>query len=213
MIAAQETVNKTAYTINTPFELVYWYWGLQTAQKWRERMGLPRNAKWDDVISKLPGIPQADSLYLVAETAPDSYTNQPYISDHPAVLGAYGVLPSSPLVDPEIMSLTYNKIMKVWNWPSTWGWDYPMIAMAAVRLNEPEKALDALMLDVQKNTYLKNGHNYQNNRLRIYLPGNGGLLAAVALMCAGYDGCDIENPGIPKNGKWKVHWEGITKLP
>jgi hypothetical protein len=49
--------------------------------------------------------------------------------------------------------------------------------------------------------------------LRLYLPGNGGLLAAVALMCAGYDGCEQANPGFPKNGKWTVRWEGLQKMP
>jgi len=34
----------------------------------------------------------------------------------------------------------------------------------------------------KKNTYLVNRHNYQDKRLRLYLPGNGGLLAAVAMM-------------------------------
>jgi hypothetical protein len=75
------------------------------------------------------------------------------------------------------------------------------------------KAIDALMMNVQTNTYLVNGHNYQDDRLRLYLPGNGGLLSAVALMCAGYDGCKEKNPGIPKNGKWKVKWEGLKRLP
>jgi len=39
------------------------------------------------------------------------------------------------------------------------------------------------------------------------------LLAAVAMMCAGYDGCKTINPGFPKNGKWKVRWEGLKKMP
>jgi hypothetical protein len=43
------------------------------------------------------------------------------------------------------------------------------------------------------------------------LPGNGGLLAAVALMCASYDGAKETNPGIPKN--WKAKWEGLQKMP
>src|SRR5690606_40236448 len=66
--------------------------------------------------------------------------------------------------------------------------DYPMMAMNAARLNMPEKAVNALFMDLQKNTYLPNGHNYQDDRLRIYLPGNGGLLTAVAMMAAGWDG-------------------------
>ena len=30
-------------------------------------------------------------------------------------------------------------------------------------------------MNKRTNTYLPNGHNYQDPRLRIYLPGNGGL--------------------------------------
>jgi hypothetical protein len=26
--------------INPTFELAYWYWGLETAQKWRQRLGM-----------------------------------------------------------------------------------------------------------------------------------------------------------------------------
>src|SRR5215203_1333439 len=98
----------------------------------------------------------------------------------------------------------WDEVLQNWSWKETWGWDFPMTAMAATRLGMPDKAIDALLKAVQTNTYLKNGHNYQDDRLRIYLPGNGGLLSAVALMCAGYDNCKTTNPGIPKNGQWKV---------
>jgi hypothetical protein len=212
LIAAQETINKRE-TLNPPYELAYWYWALNVAQQWRVRLGLPHNPKWDDILKKLSKLPQQNGLYLAAETALDSYTNSAYMSDHPAVLGAYGIFPASPLVDPEVMDATFDQIMKIWHWETTWGWDFPMMAMSATRMGEPEKAIDALMLDVPKNTYLKNGHNYQDKRLRIYLPGNGGILMAVAMMCAGYDGCTIKNPGIPKNGKWVVKWEGLERLP
>ena len=43
--------------------------------------------------------------------------------------------------------------------------------------------------------------------------GNGGLLTAVAMMCAGYDGCRQKNPGFPKDGRWRVRWEGLFPLP
>jgi protein-glucosylgalactosylhydroxylysine glucosidase len=88
-----------------------------------------------------------------------------------------------------------------------------MTAMTATRLGLPDKAIDALLMPIGANTYLNNGHNYQDKRLTIYLPGNGGLLAAVALMCAGYDGCKKSEPGFPKNGKWRVKWEGFKKMP
>jgi hypothetical protein len=76
----------------------------------------------------------------------------------------------------------------------------------------PDKAIDALFMPVQTNTYLVNGHNYQDDRLTIYLPGNGGLLSAVAMMCAGYDNNKGQAPGFPKDGSWKVKWEGLKKM-
>jgi hypothetical protein len=111
------------------------------------------------------------------------------------------------------MKNTFDNIMNRWEWETTWGWDYPLLAMTAARLHKPEQAISALLMDVQKNTYLVNGHNYQDTRLRLYLPGNGGLLAAVAMMAAGWEGNTVANPGFPKNGKWKIKWEGFREMP
>ena len=114
----------------------------------------------------------------------------------------------------EKMKATLDWVMKNWNWATTWGWDYGMIAMAAARLGDTKTALDALLIDTQKNTYLKNGHNFQtSDRLRIYLPGNGALLTAIAMMCAGWDGCQEPlNPGFPNDGTWNVRWEGLQRM-
>jgi hypothetical protein len=209
LIPAQESLEKEK-TFNPPFELAYWHWGLTVAQKWRERMGMPVNKEWQKVIDGLPGFAQKDGLYLAAESAPDSYENEHYYSDHPMVLGAFGMMPGTVEMDTAIMSATFDHIEKIWNWPRTWGWDYPMAAMSATRLGKPEKAIDLLLKDVPKNTYLKNGHNWQDGRLRIYLPGNGGLLTAVAMMCAGFDGNTTPNPGFPK--EWKVKWENLQPV-
>jgi lysophospholipase L1-like esterase len=212
IIPAQETFNPEV-TYNSPYELAYWHWGLSIAQQWRVRLGMSRNRQWDDIIEKIAVLAQREGLYLSAESAPNSYTYLPYYSDHPAVLGALGVFPESRVVDKKIMNSTFDYIWDHWNWKKTWGWDFPMVAMTAVRLDRPDKAIDALFMKIQTNTYLQNGHNYQDARLRLYLPGNGGVLATVALMCAGYDGCETENPGIPKDGTWKVKWEGLSKMP
>jgi hypothetical protein len=200
-------------TINPPFELVYWHWGLTTAQQWRERLGLERNSKWDEVLKGLSPLAQKDGLYLAAENAPDSYTNPPYTTDHPMVLGTFGMLPASPLVDTIIMKQTFDYVWENWTWSKTWGWDFPMVAMSATRLGLPKKALDALFINETANTWLPNGHNYQNEKLCLYLPGNGGLLTAIAMMCAGYDGSNTDNPGFPEDGTWIIRWEGIKKLP
>ena len=212
IIPAQESFNPEV-TYNSPYELAYWHWGLKTAQEWRIRLGMGRNRLWDQIIEKIAVLAQKDGIYLSAESAPDSYTNLPFYSDHPAVFGALGVMPQSRVVNKKIMNSTFDYIWDHWNWGKTWGWDFPMVSMTATRLGRPDKAIDALFMPIQTNTYLKNGHNYQNSRLRLYLPGNGGLLSAVAIMCAGYDGCETDDPGIPKDGKWKVRWEGLSRMP
>ena len=212
VIPAQE-VFKAAETYNPTYEVAYWDWALRIAQKWRERAGLQRDKKWDEVIDKLAPLPVQDRVYLATESATDSYTNPRWETDHPSVLGALGMVPESPKLDKAIMKNTLDTVWNTWSWKDTWGWDFPMTAMNAARLGLPEKALDALFMKIQTNTYLKNGHNYQDGRLRIYLPGNGGLLTAVAMMAGGWDGSEGDFPGFPKDGSWKIKAEGFKKMP
>ena len=192
----------------------YWHFAMQVAQTWRERTGMERVPEWDVLIEKLSPLAYNDEqLYLAAETAVDTYKDIRFTSDHMAVLGAVGILPMNQLIHAGYMKNTLHWIWDNWNWDKTWGWDYPMTAMNAARMGEPEKAVSALLMDKRTNTYLVNGHNYQDGRLRIYLPGNGGLLTTVAMMCAGWDGSEGNNPGFPKDGKWNVRWEGLQPLP
>jgi hypothetical protein len=209
---AQEIFPKTN-TLNPTFELTYWRWGLDTAQRWRERLGLPRDVHWDAVLKGLAKLPLEEGKYLFAETATGTYTQKKWMDDHPSVLAALGVLPG-PGVDRDTMRATLHWISDNWNWPDTWGWDYGMVAMTAARLGEPERAVDALLLDTPKNFYRVNGHNHQRPGLTIYLPGNGSLLYATALMCAGWDGAPRKNaPGFPDNGQWIVRWENLRPAP
>ena len=212
LIPAQERYSPED-TFNPTYELQYWRWALTTAQQWRTRLDKQPDKKYALILQKLAALPQKDGVYLATESSPDSYTNDKLMTDHPSVLAAYGMLPYNNKLDTVVMKKTFNLIWKAWNWKNTWGWDFPMTAMTATRLGMPQKAIDALFMPVQTNTYLPNGHNYQDSRLRLYLPGNGGLLTAVAMMCAGWDGCSTINPGFPKNGKWKVRWEGLKKMP
>ena len=236
--AMQESMSKD-FSYNHPFELAYWQYGLSVAQLWRERQGMSRVELWDDIISNLSPLPMNnDSIYIAG--LPKGKTDNlksfdpfdavasganPVIStetfeekcrnDHPAVLGPFGMLPTSSVSSNLVAAnKTLDWVMQNWNWATTWGWDYGMIAMAAARLGQPETALKALLIDTQKNTYLKNGHNFQtSDRLRIYLPGNGALLTAIAMMCAGWDGCQIPyNPGLPNDGTWNVRWEGLQRM-
>jgi hypothetical protein len=209
---AQEVFPKE-HTINCTYELVYWRFGLEAAQKWRERLGQPREASWDEVLAHLAKPAVLEGKYLFAESAPESYADCRWARDHPAVTAALGVLPG-PGIDPETMRASLHWIFDHWDWPSTWGWDYPMVAMTAARLGEPERAINALLLDTPKNSYRMNGHNHQRPGLTIYLPGNGGLLTAVAMMAAGWDGGPRRDaPGFPRNGQWSVRWEGLRPMP
>lgn len=209
---AQEIFPK-ATTFNTTFELAYWRFGLETAQRWRERLGLPRDPRWDSVLQHLSPLPVHDGRYLFAETAPASYDDPRWARDHPSVLGALGMLPGSG-VDPATMRRTLDWILAHWSWPDTWGWDYPLAAMCAARLGQPERAIDVLLMETPKNVYRPNGHNYQRPGLGVYLPGNGGLLAAVAMMAAGWDGAPERHaPGFPDDGSWTVRSEGLRRMP
>ena len=236
--AMQESMSKD-FSYNHPFELAYWQYGLSVANEWRKRQGKPRNAQWDKIVNDLSPLPMTkegiytaglpkgktenlqsfDPFDAVASGAAPVVSTETFAekcrNDHPAVLGPFGLLPAGSLCnDGAAAEKTLQWVMDNWNWPTTWGWDYGMTAMAAARLGQPETALKALLIDTQKNTYLKNGHNFQTaDRLRIYLPGNGALLTAIAMMCAGWDGCDIpNNPGFPQDGTWNVRWEGLQRM-
>ena len=236
--AMQESMSKD-FSFNHPFELAYWHYGLRVANEWRERQGKERNAQWDTIIDNLSPLPLTADGILAAGLSKGSTANlkafdpfdavganaKPTVTtetfaeksrnDHPAVLGAFGLLPPCPVCcDSIATNKTLSWVMQNWNWPTTWGWDYGMTAMAAARLGQPLTALKALLIDTQKNTYLRQGHNFQTaNRLRLYLPGNGALLTAVAMMCAGWDGCPVPyNPGFPQDGTWNVRWEGLQRM-
>jgi protein-glucosylgalactosylhydroxylysine glucosidase len=210
VIPAQECF-EAVQTFNPTYELAYWSWALQKAQEWRKRLGLAPDKKWQTIIDNLAPLPQLNGVYLATESTPDCYEpNSRYLTDHPAVLGAYSSLPAVHGLDTVIMKNTLDTVWKVWKWNDTWGWDFPLVAMSAARLHLPEKAVDALLMPIKTNTYLVNGHNYQDDRLTIYLPGNGGVLNAVAFMCTGADADKEKNIGFPKD--WKVKWEGLKKM-
>jgi protein-glucosylgalactosylhydroxylysine glucosidase len=212
LIPAQEIHNPDS-TWNPGFELAYWAFGLATAQRWRERLGLGRLAEWDSVLAGLPPLPAAGGTYQNAETALNTFNDVSQRNDHPTLLAPFGML-SDASVDTAMMGRTLDGVLRSWNWESAWGWDFPLAAMTAARLGRPGEAVDALLMEAPKNTYLPNGHNRQNARLPLYLPGNGGLLAAVAMMAGGWDGCPkTPAPGFPKDGNWTVHWEGLHPMP
>lgn len=193
---------------NGAFELAYWRWGLLTASEWRKQRGLPARPEWREIAEKLAPLPVQNGRYIEQEAL--------VVRDggHPCQLAAFGFLPGSPAVDRQVMARTLDHVLSRWDHRETWGWDYPLMAFTAARLGRGEQAVEALLLPQGKNTYLRNGHNFQTRGLPLYLPGNGGLLTAIAMMAAGWDGCPPgDAPGFPKNGQWKVRHEGLAPMP
>ena len=224
---AQE-IHDQAKSQNPSFELAYWKWALNVAQTWRERLGMERDAKWDDVIAKLSPLPERHGKYVALESIPDTWDNVESRHDHPEMLMPLGFLPEAPGVDRETMVRTFEAVMKDWDWETKiWGWDYPMIAMTAARLGRPEEAVEVLLRDGPNNRYTPNGHCPQRSdtaltpgkpasrrwEIAVYLPANGAFLAAVGLMVGGWDGAPGELPGLPKGEGWQAKAEGWRRLP
>lgn len=243
VIPVQEVWPATA-TTNPTFEVAYWGYGLKLASEWRARRGLAPEPAWNEALARLPALPEEDGLYLpvaeaggfwrdvarpecagglgakggaIAEGGPPDETclNR----DHPSFLMALGFLPESE-ADAETMARTLEATNRLWDLRQTWGWDFPMMAMTAARLGEPELAVDYLMMDAANNQFGVTGmtpryHLGEEGYTRAadtYFPSNGGLLAAVALMAAGWDGTEGDAPGFPEQG-WVVRHEGLKPLP
>ncbi|HEX8546978.1 MAG TPA: hypothetical protein VF691_08460 [Cytophagaceae bacterium] len=193
-------------TINPAFELGYWRYGLRTAIKWRKKLRLPASTNWNEVLSKLAPLPIQDKKYVTFEGIKDMWTKYNY--EHPTLLATYGMLPGDG-VDTAIMNNTFTEVLKTWNHERVWGWDYPVFAMTATRLNKPETAIDMLLFQGKHNSYDSLGYNSW-----VYLPANGGLLTTIAMMAGGWDGGpETAAPGFPKNGQWNVKCEGFVKMP
>ncbi|WP_301704236.1 hypothetical protein [uncultured Parabacteroides sp.] len=196
-------------TINPIFELGYFRYGLRTALEWADRLGLPekRTKKWKEVLSKMAPLPVADGVYTTYEGIPDMWTKYTY--EHPALTGVYGMLPGDG-VDLATFKRTLEKVSKEWQFNRIWGWDFPMLAMAAARTGQPALAIDMLM-------HPSAGFQFDEHGLATggpfpYFPSNGALLTAVAMMCGGWDGSVGEAPGFPKDGSWTVRYEGFVPM-
>jgi hypothetical protein len=191
------------HNLNPTMEIVYWKWTLQIAQQWRQRLHLPRDAKWDDVIDHLAKPTVRNGVYPALEIP---------VEDKPAFLTTfmYGAIPG-PDVDVEVMRKTLHATQS----PApqnavTWG--TAMAAMCAARLDEPDRAVDLLVGPYDQNPFRPSGYTVRRpDQTPMYMPANGGWLTAAAMMAAGWDGSIGNAPGFPKS--WIVRSEGLLPLP
>jgi hypothetical protein len=170
-----------------------------------KRLQLADEPKWNAVLKSLAPLPVENNRYVTFEGIPDMWTKYNY--EHPGLIATYGMLPGDG-TDTAIMKKTFDEVLKRWDFDRTWGWDFPVVAMCAAKLNKPEIAIDMLLYKNKHNAYDSIGYNSW-----VYFPANGGLLTTIAMMAGGWDGGpDTFAPGFPKNGRWKVKVEGFAKM-
>jgi hypothetical protein len=194
-------------TTNPTFELSYWRFGLRIAQAWRRRLGLAEHPEWELVLGNLAPLPVQDGKYVLYEGVQDMWTR--YNHEHPAVIGPYGWLPGDG-VDLATMRATSHQVAATWQLSNVWGWDFPMLAMNAARLGEPDRAIDFLLHEQFQ--FDDSGLPAGGSQVPLpYFPSSGALLYAVAMMAAGWDGAqEGDAPGFPSDG-WRVRWEGLSR--
>lgn len=206
LIGAQERhITDRARLQDPAFELVYVAWALRIADSWRSRRGARDAGELTAIARRIHSPLRADGVLSTFREGPSMVR-----SDHPSHLLAYGMVPPTGTIPAAAASAALDDAIQDWDWDSTWGWDYPALAMTAARLARPETAVDALLMPTVKNRCDAAGHFPQRPGLPAYLPANGGTLIALALMAAGWsDGPDA--PGLPT--AWGARHEGLTPLP
>lgn len=105
-------------------------------QQWQTRLGLLLDPQWTAVLERLTKPLVRNGIYAVVGTEPYTYRD-----DHPSMLMALGFVPGTPLIERDIMSATYDDVLANWDWFTTWGWDFPVLAMCATRLVRPHDAV------------------------------------------------------------------------
>lgn len=165
---------------NPAFELAYFKHALKTALKWAALLG-KTEPKWQRAYDKIALPPIYNNLYIAHKNRPDTFDTK--TTDHPSMLMCLGYLEGEE-IDGNIMENTLKKVMETWDFSSLWGWDFAVLFMTAARLGLYDMAFNLLLSDAEKNHYTKSGNNRQLTRsdLPLYLPGNGSLLLAMAVL-------------------------------
>lgn len=119
-------------TINPSFELAYWHWGLSTAIAWCQRLGKSPPEDWERVRNGLADLPRTGETYSISQTyvtaieranssAGNFWANPHYTFDHPTMVGLYGWLPRTDVVDVHIARTTAAKVRVTWDLTHSYG--------------------------------------------------------------------------------------------
>ncbi|CAO2656140.1 Nn.00g049430.m01.CDS01 [Neocucurbitaria sp. VM-36] len=193
-------------TVNPTFELAYWRFGLDVAAKWQARQNKSAPEHWAHVRDNLAPFSTKDNAYVTYEGIPNMWSTPEYTEDHPGLLGIFGWLPPDPRLNMTLFNNTIAKVHETWNFPFSYGWDFPLLAITEARRGDAERAVQQL-LDVN-NAFDEVGMPVGGTRVPTpYFPSAAGLLLAVAMMAGGWDG--FEGPVWPES--WDVESEGFIR--
>ncbi|KAI1471125.1 Six-hairpin glycosidase-like protein [Daldinia caldariorum] len=203
-----------AETLNLAYEIAYWRYGLDVAREWKRRLGQQIPEKWTTVAENLARPQQVDGLYAVYEGLNSSWWEDPKLNGDPrSLIMLQGILPDTPAIDPDVALKTADKIWGVWTDDKIRGWGRPVLAINSARIGNPERAIyhmtvyDYWIFD-DAGFAVRGG---DGGTPPPFMPGNAGLLYAVAYMAAGWKRSTEDAPGFPKDGSWIVKHEGLLK--
>lgn len=201
-------------TRNLAFEIAYWRWGLDTAVDWKRKLRQPVPDKWRLVAQHLALPPQIDGLYAVFDGLNSSWWKDPKLNGDPrSLIMMQGILPDTPAVDPAVGLRTADKVWEIWGDAKIRGWGRPVLAINSARIGNPQRAIYHLTaFDYWKfddaGFAIRGG---DGGTPPPFMPGNAGLLYAIAYCAAGWQGSSEDAPGFPKDGSWVVRHEGMVK--
>ncbi|KAJ8109751.1 hypothetical protein OPT61_g7227 [Boeremia exigua] len=193
-------------TVNPTFELAYWRFGLAVASNWKARQNKTVPEKWTHVHDNLAPFPVENDTYVTYEGIENMWQTPEYTEDHPGLLGIYGWLPPDPQFNETVFNNTIDKVHETWNFPFSYGWDFPLLAITEARRGDAERAVRWL-LD-ENNRFDELGMPEGGTRVPTpYFPSAAGLLLAVGMMSGGWDGME---GGVWPDG-WQVESEGFVR--
>lgn len=210
VMPADEGQKTVEQNLNPGMELGYWRWALETALEWQKRLGIPPDPLWQTVANQILPPPIRNGVYVTLEKPETSGASW-------MATWLYGILPGHG-IDREVMRRTLDEAAtsRLKATPGAVTWGLAMVAMCAARMNDPELAIHLLVAPHAEgaNPFRASGYTVRRpEQTPLYMPANGGWLAAAAMMAAGWDGVDpaITHPGFPRN--WKIRSEGLVPIP
>lgn len=204
MFPVSENTNPNQ-TINPAFELAYWRFGLDVASKWQARQNKSVPSSWTTVKNNIAPFPIQEDAYILYEGIEEPWKGEA-VSDHPGLLGLYGWLPPDSRFNLTTFQNTIDKVYANWDFANLYGWDFPLLAMAAARMGNGEQAVQWLLHP--NNQVDELGMPEGGTRVPTpYFPASAGLLLAVGMMSGGWDA--FAGPVFPEG--WEVQVEGFQK--